>query len=106
MTEGEEPALLVVRDGDLLDLAKAARVLGTPAARVASDEEVGALAPGRAPGAVPPISELVRMPVYADLAIAGERDVAFRAGSLEWAVRLDRTAWEEISGAIYTDLVQ
>ncbi len=38
LTEGEEPALLVVRDGDLLDLAKAARVLCTPAARVASNE--------------------------------------------------------------------
>ena len=95
-----------IRDGDLLDLAKAARVLRTPVARTASDEEVGALASGRAPGAMPPIRELIRMPVYADHAIEGDRDIAFRSGSLEWAVRRDRAVWEEISGVMYADLMQ
>ena len=105
LTESEEPALIVVRDGDLLDLTKAARALRTPVARVASDDEVGAFASGRAPGAVPPIRDLIGVPVYADRSIANDRDIAFRSGNLEWAVRLDRTVWQKIADVIYADLV-
>jgi len=106
LTQSEEPALIVVRDGDALDLAKVAWALRTPVARVASDEEARMLVPGRDPGAMPPIRELVRIQVYADHSIAGDRDIAFRSGSLERAVRLDRAVWEEISGVIYADFVQ
>jgi Ala-tRNA(Pro) deacylase len=98
-------ALLLVDAPDHVDLAKARRVLGSADVRLLTEPELVALAPDCQPGTIPPVPELVGLPVYADFGLRGAPMLSFHAGSHCFTVHVDRVAWERTSGIAYADLV-
>lgn len=103
---GEPRVLLLVDAEDHLDLAKARRLLGAADVRILSEPEFAALAPDCEAGTLPPIPDLVGLPVYADFTLREAPEIAFHAGSHRWSVHVDRAAWERASGITYADLAQ
>ncbi len=99
-------ALLLVDAEDHVDLTKARRVLGVADVRVLTEREVAEIAPDCEPGTLPPIPELVGLPVYADFTLRDAPEIAFHAGSHRYSVHVDRAAWERASGIAYADLAQ
>lgn len=97
-------ALVVVDATDHVDLRKVRRVLGTPDARLLHEDELLALGPRYEAGTLPPVPELVGVPVYADPAVRDDAEIAFPAGSHRWTVHVDRAAWERAAGIAYADL--
>jgi prolyl-tRNA editing enzyme YbaK/EbsC (Cys-tRNA(Pro) deacylase) len=96
--------LLVVDAIDHVDLAKARRVLGASDVRVLSEPELVALEPSCEAGTLPPVPELVGIPVYADFAIRDDPEISFHAGSHRHTVHVERAAWERAAGIAYADL--
>jgi Ala-tRNA(Pro) deacylase len=88
------PAIAVVPATDLVDLGRAAVLLGLERVRLLSEDEMTALAPGCEVGTVPPVGTLFGLPVIADHGIHGVPEVVFHAGSHSFCVRVDRAAWE------------
>ncbi len=97
-------ALLVLDAVDRLDLHKGAAALGTTHIHLVSEAELAELAPDIAVGALPPIGDLVGLPVIADPAIREEATITFPAGSHRFSVIVDRAAWERAVRVTYSDL--
>jgi len=74
------PALMLVPATRYLDLELARRAVNDPSARLATHAEIRSFAPGSDLGAVPPMSLLLRAPMYVDPAIAEMTQVLFPAG--------------------------
>jgi Ala-tRNA(Pro) deacylase len=98
-------ALLLVDAADHVDLGKARRVLGASDVRLLTEAELTAIAPDCQPGTIPPIPELVGLPVYADFVLRDAPELSFHAGSHRFTVHVDRVAWERASGIAYADLI-
>jgi Ala-tRNA(Pro) deacylase len=94
----------VIEAVDELDLAKAARAMGTNAVRLLTEHELGAIAPDCEVGAIPAVGGLFDVWMVADHALRDDRDISFNAGSHRCSVRVDRAGWERASGVLYTDL--
>lgn len=103
-TSDGRSALLLVDAPDHVDLSKARRVLGAADVRVLTESEFGALSPECDAGTIPPIPELVGLPVYADFALREVPELSFHAGSHRYTVHVDRIAWERSAGIAYADL--
>lgn len=93
--------LAVVDAPDHVDLAELARFLGAPWVTLLTEHELTALLPACEPGTVPPIPELVRIPVVADEAIRTDDRISFHAGSHGIAVRVKRADWDRAAGIRY-----
>lgn len=98
-------ALLVVDAADRVDLGMAAIALDTPAVRLLSEAEMTALLPDCEVGTLPPVGDLVGVPVVADLAIHDDPEIAFHAGSHRFTVHVERAGWERAAHVRYADLV-
>ena len=97
------PVLLVLDASDRLDLAKAADAVDSEV-RMLTERELARIAPGCAPGALPPVGELFDVAVRADHAVAMDDWISFNAGSHRFTVRVDRRAWERAADVVYADL--
>lgn len=94
--------LLAVLDApDHVDLAELARFLGTPWVTLLTEHELTTLLPACEPGTVPPIPELVCVPVIADEAIHADDRISFHAGNHRTTVRVKRVDWERAAGIRY-----
>ncbi|HLO36417.1 MAG TPA: YbaK/EbsC family protein [Candidatus Deferrimicrobium sp.] len=94
----------VIEAIDELDLAKAARTMGTDTVRLLTEHELKALAPDCEVGAVPAVGALFDVPMVADHALRDDRDISFNAGSHRCSVRVERAGWERAAGVLYADL--
>ncbi len=99
-------ALLALEANDRVDLVKARQALATTAVHLISENELIELAPGGDPGAWPPVGELFGMPVLADHALRDAVELTFSAGSHDYAVQVDRAAWERAAGTRYVDIAE
>lgn len=54
----------------------------------------------------PPVGELFGMPVLADHALRDAVELTFSAGSHDYAVQVDRAAWERAAGTRYVDIAE
>jgi len=99
-------ALLVLDAADRLDLMKARRALQAADVHLLAEAELIDLAPTCDPGTMPPVGSLFDVPVLADYAVRDDPEITFNAGSHEFAVRVDRAAWEREAGIRYADLAE
>lgn len=83
-----KPAMLVVASPYRLDFAKARDLLGAKEVVLAREEEFADLFPDCATGAMPPFGNLYGVPVYVDEALAAQKEMVFRVGSHNEAMRL------------------
>jgi prolyl-tRNA editing enzyme YbaK/EbsC (Cys-tRNA(Pro) deacylase) len=84
------PVAMAVSSGRSLDLERARVAIGDPTARLASLEEVRAIAPTSDADALPPLTRLLEIPVYVDAPVATMRHVLFPAGTVSVLVCLLR----------------
>ncbi|HYM83745.1 MAG TPA: YbaK/EbsC family protein [Candidatus Dormibacteraeota bacterium] len=103
-TDAGEPALVVVDAVDLVDLDKAAAVLGARRVRLLSEPEMLTLAPECEPGTIPPVGDLFSARVVADLAVRDDPEITFHAGSHHFTVHIDRRGWERAAAVTYAGL--
>lgn len=87
-------ALVVVDASDQVDLAQLRDAMGVAWAALLGEAELSALLPDCDVGTLPPIPELVKVPVYIDEAVRTDEKISFHAGSHHYTVRVDRAAWE------------
>lgn len=97
-------ALIVIDASDRVDLVNARRVLDARSVRLLTEEELLALAPDCAVGAIPPIGDLFGVHVYADHAVREDPVIWFHAGSHRYTVSVDRPGWEATARVVYGDL--
>ena len=64
-----------------VDVNKAAAALGAREVRLAHEEEFAAAFPDCEVGAMPPFGNLYDVPVYADKALAEDKEIVFQAGT-------------------------
>lgn len=76
------PAPLMVNLDRLLDLA------GGHEIRLAEEDELRRLFPDSEPGAMPPFGPLYGQPVFVDVALASEPEIAFNAGTHREAIAM------------------
>jgi Ala-tRNA(Pro) deacylase len=85
--EGEPVQAVVPADHDV-ELAKLARLVGTPHLRMATEDELNWLYPDCEPGAMPPFGPLFHQQVYVDERLAADELIAFNAGTYGDAVAM------------------
>jgi Ala-tRNA(Pro) deacylase len=84
----DELVLAVVPATRQVDLESLCRAAGAGRAELPSESDFRGRFPDCQPGAMPPFGNLYQMPVYADPSLAGEREIAFNAGTHTDLVRL------------------
>ena len=85
------PAPLTVNLNSLLDLAGGSEI------RLAEEDELRRLFPECEPGAMPPFGPLYGQPVFVDVALAAEPELAFNAGTHTEAIRM---RWADFAASI------
>lgn len=103
-TDDGRNVLLVLDATDQVDLGKARRALSARDVRLLDESELARLTPGCDMGAIPAVGALFDLPMYADYFVREEYDISFNAGSHRFTVRVERAAWERITGVEYADL--
>jgi Ala-tRNA(Pro) deacylase len=98
-------ALVVVDAVDRVDLLKVRQILAADDVRLASEAEIGELAPDCEIGTIPPVGQLFDVRVIADYAVRDDPEISFHAGSHSHTVHVDRAAWEKAAHVVYADLV-
>lgn len=96
--------LIVLDATDQLDLHKAGRALGASNARLLTEAELTALAPGCEVGAIPAVGSLFGLATYADYAVRDDPEISFNAGSHRFSARVERASWERACEVVYADL--
>jgi len=81
-------AMCVVRAMDKIDVDLAASELGTPSARLATEQEFRNHFPDCERGAMPPFGILYAVPTLVDAELARDREIVFNAGTHVEAVRM------------------
>lgn len=72
----------------LVDLQRLLELAGGEAIRLANEAELRQLFPECEPGAMPPFGPLYHEPVFADVALAGEEEIAFNGGTHNEAIAM------------------
>jgi Ala-tRNA(Pro) deacylase len=93
--------LVVVDASDEVDLVRLAGFLGVDWVTVLTESEMRSEFPECEAGAIPPVPELARRPVYADEAVRADGQITFHAGSHRHTVRVTRPDWERAAGIRY-----
>jgi Ala-tRNA(Pro) deacylase len=104
IADDDRKALIVLDAPDHVDLRKVAKIMDAKEARLMTEPELAAAAPGCEPGATPAVGSLFGSPMYADHAVRGDPEISFNAGTHRHAVRVDRVAWEQATGVQFGDL--
>lgn len=84
---GSQTLLAVLPASYHVDLKKLGEVLGKRA-EIATEAEFISLFPDCELGAMPPLGELYRLPVYVDESLAADDEVVFNAGTHRDAIRM------------------
>jgi len=82
------PELFALPASTRLDLKAAARLLGDPHARLATEDEMAAEFPDYALGSVPPLAELIGARLFIDDALAAHETIVFAAGTHTDSIRM------------------
>lgn len=82
------PAIMVIPESSHLDMELVRAAVADPYARPATEVELQDAFSGYEPGALPPLSMLLRAPMYADPEVARRDHVVFAAGRLDLHVRM------------------
>lgn len=91
-------ALVVVDASDQVDLALLREAMEVTWVALLGEEDLRALLPDCEVGTLPPVPDLVKVPVYVDEAVRADEKISFHAGSHRFSVRVDRAAWEREAG--------
>ena len=76
-----QPALAVVPAPRMIDFAKLKKVAGAKKGELASEKDIHDCIPDCEVGTMTPLGPLYGIPVYADTALSGEKDIFFNAES-------------------------
>lgn len=74
------PAVLVIPASRRLDMELVAAAVADPEARLATERELERQFPDYEPGALPPLSMLLLVPMYVDPSVMKRSDIVFAAG--------------------------
>lgn len=91
-------ALVVVEASEQVDLALLSDAMKVAWVALLGEEDLRAVLPECDVGTVPPVPDLVKVPVYVDEAVRTDEKISFHAGSHRYTVRVDRAAWEREAG--------
>lgn len=97
-------ALFVLDADDMLDLVAVAELLGTPSVRLLTELEMDHAVPDCEPGTLPPVPEVVGMPVFADDDVSDADAITFRAGSHRHTVRVGTAEWAAAADVQFADI--
>jgi Ala-tRNA(Pro) deacylase len=86
--------LAVLPASHYVDLDRFADTVGEPVS-LAAETKIADLFPDCELGAIPPFGRLYGLPVYVDVALAGEEEIIFPAGTLSDAIRM---RYEDFAG--------
>lgn len=87
LVAGEETLQAVLPASHHVSLKKLSHVVGKTV-RLASEQEFINLFPDCELGAMPPLGQLYRLPVYVDESLAADEEIVFNAGTHRDAVRM------------------
>jgi Ala-tRNA(Pro) deacylase len=104
VTDDGRTALVVLDATDNVDMRKARLALHAGEVRLLNEDDLTALAPGCAAGAIPAVGSLFGLPTFVDYAVRDDREISFNAGSHRFSVRVDRAGWEHACDPVYGDL--
>jgi Ala-tRNA(Pro) deacylase len=82
------PALMVIPESRELDLQLVAKATKDPLVRLATDRELQRAFPDYEPGALPPMSMLLLVPMYVDPTVLERDQVVFAAGRHDVSIRM------------------
>ncbi len=85
---GDGPAVIVVPATSTLELPLVAEAVGDPDARLATPWELERWFPDYEPGALPPLSMLLLVPMYVDPAVIERDEVVFAAGRKDISIKM------------------
>jgi Ala-tRNA(Pro) deacylase len=98
-----KPAMAVVPASFHVDLRLLKNATGAKSAQVASEQEFKGLFPECETGAMPPFGNLYGLDVFADEALAKDKEIAFNAGSHRELIRL---AWEDFAKLVNPQMLR
>lgn len=81
-------ALLVIPASRRLDLDLLPEALGDPNARLATEWELERQFPDYEPGALPPLSMMLLVPMYVDPAVIERHEIVFAAGRQDVSIKM------------------
>lgn len=96
--------MAVVAAPDVVDLDKLARVCGATKVTLAGEEEFKGLFPDSQPGAEPPLGRLYDIPVFVDLHLALDDEIAFNAGTHTDVIRMHYSDYERVTAPAVEDI--
>jgi Ala-tRNA(Pro) deacylase len=99
-------AMCVLAAPHRLDVAKAARALGEPEVRLATEEEMAKLFPGCEIGAEPAIGAMFNMKTVMDSGLQRDAYLIMQAGTHRDSIRIARTDWERLCQPIVAPIAQ
>jgi Ala-tRNA(Pro) deacylase len=101
---GERYVMLVVPANERVDLAKVAKIMGTTAVRLATEEEMGRLCPDCEVGAMPPFGDLYEMEELVDHAMLQCREIVCEAGTHREAITMKTGDFTALAHPTIADL--
>lgn len=81
----------------LIDFTKLKKLAKVKKATLAKEEEMTKLFPDIEPGALPPLSPLLNLPIYVDISLSENIDIAFNAGTHLDMIRMKYRDFEKIN---------
>ena len=101
-----ELALAVIPGGHRINNRKIREACGNKHARMATEDELGADFSQWELGAVPPLGELFRLPVYMDRSLIGNETVLFSGGSHTESIKMNTADFINLIKPDLVDLVE
>jgi len=89
-----------------VDLRRAARALGEPEVRLATEKEMTQLFPDCELGAEPPIGSMFGLKTVMDNQLAEDQDLVMQAGTHTESVRMSRAEWQRLCNPIVADIAR
>ncbi len=77
----DKPVMLVLQASAMVDLRKAAQMLGAKALTLAREGDFAELFPDCEVGSMPPFGNLYHVPVYVDQGLAAQDEIVFAVGT-------------------------
>jgi Ala-tRNA(Pro) deacylase len=87
----------------VLDLNRLKGLIGHGDVRLATVEEIGAVTPGCAPGAIPPFGALFGLRTFVDRALLDATKVTMPAGDFQVSLRMPSREFLRLTGAVVGD---
>jgi len=82
------PAVLVIPASRRLDMELVAEAVADPQARLATERELERQFPDYEPGALPPLSMLLLVPMYVDPSVMKRDEIVFAAGRRDVSIKM------------------